>query len=250
MENMGEFIWWSNCRLIQIEEIRIRLCIESYLKEASFIGINHRTVYPITQNPDVPQPSQHHQNVRLFWRLKKHLYHFVGWNWRTALPLSQKITDSSRGQSRLSDETSLRSCQWNSLSQDHSSRYKTLKYCSSWRTFIINIRILSSCVISDGVFIKTTSSVLLFVELHFMFVHKSYAANNMTKKLISGHWESWCIKWLLVKTPSKSPNRKNWSKLLKIKSKSLLMCLYQVKSGTSWINAFRKTQLIESQFAN
>lgn len=50
---------------MKVKTNRVYLCAEGDREETAFRRVNNGTVYPLAEDPDVPQPSQHHQDVRV-----------------------------------------------------------------------------------------------------------------------------------------------------------------------------------------
>lgn len=97
-----------------------------------------------------------------------------------------------------------------------------------------------SCVILVGQSTKTIDWGRLFVALLSTCALRFCAAGITTRKLTYGHWGSWCMRCWSVRTLSKSPNRRSWSRLSKRKYLFRATFSYQGRHVTSWTSVWRR----------
>ena len=104
------------------------MCPQGHLEKTTALIVDNRPIYPLGENPDVPKPPKHNKTLRLLRRRHQHIHNFRGGHRRTTLPPTQKVTTSLLAKNRLHHATSMRSCQLNTLAEDYTPRYQTLKY--------------------------------------------------------------------------------------------------------------------------
>ena len=156
------------------------------IETAAEVGRNRWAVYQIAENPDIPQPSSHYQDVRVLWRLNPHFHHSVSGHRGSALPSTETQLTNALTKGCTIHQTSLLSHQRNPFFKDHPPWHKVLKHCPSLSNSLLKSRTSSNCAILDGPSIKTTKWEPLSVALHCMFALKFSGENSTMKKSISG----------------------------------------------------------------
>ena len=98
-----------------------------------------------SQNPNVSQSSQHHQDVRPLRRPITHLHHLINsYGWAT-LPTVQTQLAYALGQSCRLYEADLYFYWWASQQQDYSQRSQALEYCFAWSNTILIKGVIKLC---------------------------------------------------------------------------------------------------------